>query len=71
MYAKIKFNQIGDLVQISQFSGSAPCQILSLNSAKCEEDLVGREIQVRIVTAKLVREVGSYYVVENGIVTLR
>jgi hypothetical protein len=66
MYAKIRFGGVGDLVQIAKFCGMAPCQILTMNKAANESDLVGKEITIKVELAALVREVGDYYVEKDG-----
>ena len=65
MYAKVLFEEIGDLVRLSRLTGCAPCQILALNNATRESDLVGREVLVDVDVGALRREVGPYYI-EDG-----
>ncbi|MCL2756212.1 MAG: hypothetical protein FWE45_04155 [Firmicutes bacterium] len=66
MYVKIKFQKTGELVNIAKFSGMAPCQILNLNKATIEEDLVGQEILVKMNSIALRREVGWYWQLKDG-----
>lgn len=58
MYIKIKFEKVGDLVLLSQFTGMAPCGILALNNVKSEHELVGREILIKPSIVKLIRNPG-------------
>jgi len=68
MYVKVFFAEIGDLVKLSRLVGQAPCQILGLNNARCESDLVGREVLVEVCVGALRRDIGQYYKEEEGCV---
>ena len=66
MTIKIAFKEVGDLVEICKFAGVAPCQVLCLNKARSEEELVGREIFVNMSVASLARDVGRVFTIQNG-----
>ena len=66
MYVKVKFERVGELIKISEFSGMAPCQILRLNKATKEDELIGKEILVNVNIVALQREVGWYWKLDNG-----
>jgi len=66
MYLKVKFEEIGQLIKISAFCGMAPCQILRLNKATKEEELINREILVKINTVVLQREIIWYWHQKDG-----
>jgi len=64
------FSSVGDLVNLSQFCGAAPCQILAMNRARSEKELIGRMIKIPLNTSVLVTPANRSYVEENGGVRL-
>lgn len=71
MHIKVKFEGVGDLVVLSQFFGAAPCQVLALNQAKNEHELVGREILVPVSTPAMIRTIDWYYVTDQSKILVR
>ena len=66
MYIKIRVKDENDIVVIAKFCGMSPCQVFALNRIEYLEDIAGREFFVKIELPVLVRDVGKYYVIENG-----
>jgi spore germination protein YaaH len=62
MQVKLKFTPEMTLLELARFCGTAPCTILSANNCRRESDLAGREINVPINTAYMVRPITSLFI---------
>ena len=64
MIVKTTFVAGANLVGLCKRCGCAPCQVLVLNNARSEAELVGRTIDVPVVTSNFVRSMGTAFVQE-------
>jgi len=70
MYIRVKVKDGEDIVVLSKFAGVAPCQILTMNGIMYMDEIVDREVVVKVSLPSLVREVGGYYVVKGDKIVL-
>lgn len=66
MIGSVKITNARDIEIVSQFAGCPPCQILSLNGVRRAEDLLGREVMIKVSIYNLVRKVDPRYSIKNG-----
>jgi len=59
MYGKVRIERKEDIELVSHFAGCPPCQILVLNGVRNVDELVGREVVVKVSMANLVRPVNQ------------
>jgi len=65
MYSKVRIERKEDLEIVSQFAGCPPCQILVLNNARFTEELLGREVIIKVSLSNLVRSIKPRYAIQD------
>jgi len=70
MYIKVKVNNEEDILVLAEFTGMAPCQILTMNKItsldKIENYALGSDVTVKISLPSLVRNIGMRWIVRAG-----
>jgi len=59
MYGKVRIERSVDIELVSHFAGCPPCQILVLNGARHVDELIGREVVIKVSLANLVRPINQ------------
>jgi len=57
MFARVKISSKQDFELLGQFAACPPCQILVMNNARAVDELLGREVIIKVSMVNLVRPI--------------